>query len=145
MKMAETIEELPPEKEEEEEPREEPPEAPPEAKPKRVRKKPEPPPPPPPPPEPRGRGRPRKPDEELKRPRGPPRKPKEKKPVELSPDPIVPGDNSSGGQMPAEDTSQQDLWRLARLFGSRLGDIQQESKHIKREKTRTLFRNSLLV
>jgi hypothetical protein len=144
--MAETIEELPPvEEKEEEEPREEPPKA--EEKPKRVRKKPEPPPPPP-SPEPRGRGRPRKPDEELKRPRGPPRKPREKKPepqVELSPEEVVSGDNLVGRQPPSEDASQQDLWRLARLFGSRLGDIQQESKHIKREKTRTLFRNNLLV
>jgi hypothetical protein len=43
------------------------------------------------------------------------------------------------------DVTQQDLWRLARLFGSKLGDMQQEAKHIKREKTRSLFRNNLLA
>jgi hypothetical protein len=45
---------------------------------------------------------------------------------------------------PREDEQTQ-LWRLARLFGSRLGDLQQEAKHVKREKTRALLRNSLFA
>jgi hypothetical protein len=44
-----------------------------------------------------------------------------------------------------QENEQTQLWRLARLFGSRLGDMQQEAKHVKREKTRALLRNSLLA
>ena len=153
-KMAEEIQELPPVPEEREEPEPEPEPEPPRAPepepPKRARKpKAEPAPPPPPEPEPRrGRGRPKKPDSELKRPRAPPRTRVE------APAPVAPRKRVEAPVAPAERdpspeqdsrASQEQLWRLARLFGSRLADIQQEAKHVRREKTRTLFRNSLLA
>jgi hypothetical protein len=40
---------------------------------------------------------------------------------------------------------QNQLWRLARMFGSRMADMQAEAKHVKREKTRSLIRNGLLA
>ena len=45
---------------------------------------------------------------------------------------------------PQEESTQEPFFKLARLFGSRLADIQQEAKHAKREKTRSLIRNNLL-
>ena len=88
----------------------------------------------------RGRGRPRKPDEELKRPRGPPRKPKaERPPVERQEPPQEPPQAYA-----QEEPAHEQIFKLARLFGSRLADFQQEAKHVKREKTRSLIRNNLL-
>ena len=173
-KMAGVIEELPPVPEEEErdeepeadeppEPQYEPPkpkraprkpkeQAPapePAPEPKRARRPKAEPAPPPPPPEPeqrRGRGRPKKPDEELKRPRGPPRKPKADTAGRIDPAPGVGSEVHLPAQRDEEqEHEQQQLWRLARLFGSRLGDMQQEAKHVKREKTRALLRNSLFA
>jgi hypothetical protein len=137
------IEELSPIREEvaEELPAEEPPaeEPPAEEPPKRAaRKRPEAPPEPEPSPEPRrGRGRPRKPDEELKRPRAPrkPKAPVEPARVEVEPVETV---------VESEEHAQE-LYRLARLFGSKIMDMQQQAKHVKRERTRTLIRNSLLT
>ena len=46
---------------------------------------------------------------------------------------------------PVQEEHAQELYRLARLFGSKIVDMQQQAKHVKREKTRTLIRNSLLT
>ena len=87
-------------------------------------------------------GRPRKPDEELKRPRGPPRKPKaEKPPPPVEPPLQEPPPLQAYAQ--EEEPTHEQIFKLARLFGRRLADLQQEAKRMKREKTRSLIRNNL--
>ena len=42
-----------------------------------------------------------------------------------------------------EEPAHEQVFKLARLFGSRLADMQQAAKHVRREKTRALIRNNL--